>query len=139
MERSEVRCSNHPEKKATHRLLGLADNDDRKVFCEKCAVSLVTKGYSLAQLAENRLMTRQEERKAARVEQLKDFLFDLDRMEPVFRQVNGELSAYRTLLQNKYEEEATRLEDYFRSIREEVERAEERSTLQLRVCFSAAQ
>lgn len=76
----EGRCVNHPLKKATHRLM-----DSLETFCEKCAVILVTQGHKMMQLGQERWdKMRFNNIREGRLSQLKDFLFELDKLEPIF-------------------------------------------------------
>ena len=61
------------------------------------------------QQVHQRLSTRHEEAKEDRLDRLKDFLFSLDRMEPVLKQTKTDITSYRACCIQKYEQERMNL------------------------------
>ena len=83
----------------------------------------------------NRLPTRSSDLKEERIERLKDFLFEVDRLEPCFKQFQGQINDYRSLASQRYDSEKDVLDGYYNRIREEVQISHEKAILNLKLFF----
>ena len=102
-------CCLHPEKKASHRLV---EDARPQTYCEKCALSMITKGRKMEQIVP-RPSTRQDTYRESRLDLLKDFLFNLDRLEPVAKQTRNDLSSFRDISLARFEQEKRQLDHYY--------------------------